>query len=92
LVQNAPRSATIPSGANAPDAMAPSIMALAMRSFMLPVGLCDSSLSRMRAAACRHDRAADAKFRSGVDLAEQMRADCEKARQLLAGIDAGRPA
>ena len=34
---------------------------------------------------------ADAKFRSGVDLAEQMRADCEKARQLLRGIDAGGP-
>lgn len=27
---------------------------------------------------------ADAKFRSGVDLAEQMRIDCEKARQVLA--------
>lgn len=31
---------------------------------------------------------ADAKFRSGADLAAQMRADCEKARQILARIGA----
>jgi riboflavin kinase/FMN adenylyltransferase len=30
---------------------------------------------------------ADAKFRSGDDLAAQMEADCEKARQILADLD-----
>jgi riboflavin kinase / FMN adenylyltransferase len=33
----------------------------------------------------------DAKFRSGDDLAAQMQADCEKARDILARMEAGEP-
>ncbi len=42
-------STTVPSGGRRPSARAASTAATAMRSFMLPVGLADSSLARMRA-------------------------------------------